>query len=107
MNFVGRGAVYIAERLFSSSLVAVVSRDNPRTLRVCHFNKGTEITSRKFDTKILSVKLNREVTILSSKTSKSRRICNPSPDVCTKSSCSNQIHHIEHGTADNEPRFRF
>ena len=61
MNFIGRGAVYIAERLFSSSLVAVVTRDDPRTLRVCHFNKGTEITRRKFDTKILAVKLNREV----------------------------------------------
>ena len=61
INFAVRGAVYIAERLFSSSLVAVVARDDPRTLRVCHFNKGTEITSRKFDTKILSVKLNREV----------------------------------------------
>ena len=61
LNFAVRGAVYIAERLFSSSLVAVVARDDPRTLRVCHFNKGTEITSRKFDTKILSVKLNREV----------------------------------------------
>ena len=56
LNFAVRGAVYIAERLFSSSLVAVVSRDDPRTLRVCHFNKGSEITSRKFDTKILSVK---------------------------------------------------
>ena len=44
--------------------MAVVTREDPRTLRVCHFNKGTEITSRKFDTKILSVKLNREVTIL-------------------------------------------
>ena len=61
LNFAVRGSVYIAERLFSSSLVAVVSRDDPRTLRVCHFNKGSEITSRKFDTKILSVKLNREV----------------------------------------------
>ena len=61
MDFVGRGEVYIAERLFSSSLVAIVTREDPRTLRVCHFNKGTEITRRKFDTKILSVKLNREV----------------------------------------------
>ena len=64
LNFAVRGAVYIAERLFSSSLVAVVARDDPRTLHVCHFNKGTEITSRKFDTKILSVKLNREVCTL-------------------------------------------
>ncbi len=53
--------MYIAERLFSSSLVAVVTRADPRTLRVCHFNKGTEITSRKFDARILAVKLNREV----------------------------------------------
>jgi hypothetical protein len=57
-----QGEVYIAERLFSSSLVAVVWRSDPRTLKVCHFNKGTEITSRKFDAKILAVKLNREVS---------------------------------------------
>ena len=68
MNFIGRGAVYIAERLFSSSLVAVVTRDDPRTLRVCHFNKGTEITRRKFDTKILAVKLNREVGTMADST---------------------------------------
>ena len=50
--------------------MAVVTREDPRTLRVCHFNKGTDITSRKFDAKILSVKLNREV-------SKSNRLENP------------------------------
>jgi autophagy-related protein 18 len=59
-----QGEVYIAERLFSSSLVAVVWRSDPRTLKVCHFNKGTEITSRKFDAKILAVKLNREVLVV-------------------------------------------
>ena len=31
--------VYIAERLFSSSLVAVVSGASPRTLRIEHFKK--------------------------------------------------------------------
>merc|ERR1719458_1521143 len=30
----GRGEVYIAERLFSISLVAIVTREDPRTLRV-------------------------------------------------------------------------
>lgn len=51
--------VYIAERLFSSSLVAIVSRESPRMLRVCHFKKGTEICNYSYNSKILSVKMNR------------------------------------------------
>ncbi|TRY69087.1 hypothetical protein TCAL_09654 [Tigriopus californicus] len=51
--------VYIAERLFSSSLVAIVSRETPRRLRVCHFKKGTEICNYSYNSKILSVKMNR------------------------------------------------
>uniref|UniRef100_A0A0K2SXX1 Uncharacterized protein n=1 Tax=Lepeophtheirus salmonis TaxID=72036 RepID=A0A0K2SXX1_LEPSM len=49
----------IAERLFSSSLVAVVSRSAPRKLKVCHFKKGNEICNYSYPSKILSVKLNR------------------------------------------------
>ena len=33
----GGGEVCIIERLFSSSLVAIVEASNPRKLRLCHF----------------------------------------------------------------------
>ncbi|XP_058818288.1 WD repeat domain phosphoinositide-interacting protein 2-like isoform X2 [Topomyia yanbarensis] len=49
----------IAERLFSSSLVAVVTASEPHKLKVCHFKKGTEICNYSYPTDILSVKLNR------------------------------------------------
>ena len=54
--------VYIAERLFSSSLVAVVTQSAPRKLRVCHFKKGTEICNYSYNSRILSVKMNRSVS---------------------------------------------
>ncbi len=53
--------VYIAERLFSSSLVAIVSQSAPRKLKVCHFKKGTEICNYSYTSKILAVKMNRAV----------------------------------------------
>ncbi|XP_054284203.1 WD repeat domain phosphoinositide-interacting protein 2-like isoform X3 [Macrosteles quadrilineatus] len=49
----------IVERLFSSSLVAVVSLSSPRKLKVCHFKRGTEICNYSYSNTILSVKLNR------------------------------------------------
>ncbi|XP_030746586.1 WD repeat domain phosphoinositide-interacting protein 2 isoform X2 [Sitophilus oryzae] len=49
----------IVERLFSSSLVAVVSLAAPRKLKVCHYKKGTEICNYSYSNTILSVKLNR------------------------------------------------
>jgi len=51
--------VCIIERLFSSSLTALVSNQAPRKLKVCHFKKGTEICSYSFANTILAVKLNR------------------------------------------------
>jgi len=51
--------VYIAERLFSSSLVAVVSSNNARTLRVCHFKKGSEICRYSYGDRIRAVRMNR------------------------------------------------
>lgn len=51
--------VRIIERLFSSSLTALVSNQAPRKLRVCHFKKGTEICSYSFADTIQAVKLNR------------------------------------------------
>ncbi|KAM9392958.1 WD repeat domain phosphoinositide-interacting protein 2 isoform 2-T2 [Pholidichthys leucotaenia] len=52
--------VCIVERLFSSSLVAIVSLKSPRKLKVCHFKKGTEICNYSYSNTILSVKLNRQ-----------------------------------------------
>ncbi|RLU26902.1 hypothetical protein DMN91_000700 [Ooceraea biroi] len=51
--------ICIVERLFSSSLVAIVSLKSPRTLTVCHFRKGTEICNYSYSNTILAVKLNR------------------------------------------------
>ncbi|MGH0129277.1 UNVERIFIED_CONTAM: hypothetical protein FKN15_038660 [Acipenser sinensis] len=54
--------VSIVERLFSSSLVAIVSLKAPRKLKVCHFKKGTEICNYSYSNTILAVKLNRQIT---------------------------------------------
>merc|ERR1712198_277175 len=51
--------VYIAEQLFSSSLVGVVSSSNERTLRICHFKKGTEICRYSYGDRIRAVRMNR------------------------------------------------
>uniref|UniRef100_A0A2K5CUV1 WD repeat domain phosphoinositide-interacting protein 2 n=1 Tax=Aotus nancymaae TaxID=37293 RepID=A0A2K5CUV1_AOTNA len=45
--------VCIVERLFSSSLVAIVSLKAPRKLKVCHFKKGTEICNYSYSNTIL------------------------------------------------------
>ncbi|XP_043465013.1 WD repeat domain phosphoinositide-interacting protein 2 isoform X2 [Leptopilina heterotoma] len=51
--------VFIVERLFNSSLLAMVSLSSPRKLKVCHFKKGTEICNYSYSNTILAVKLNR------------------------------------------------
>jgi autophagy-related protein 18 len=51
--------ICIVERLFSSSLIAIVSMANPRKLRVFHFKKGTEICNYCYSNTVLSVRLNR------------------------------------------------
>ncbi|XP_016844709.1 WD repeat domain phosphoinositide-interacting protein 2 isoform X3 [Nasonia vitripennis] len=51
--------VCIIERLFNSSLIAVVSASSPRKLKVCHFRKGTEICNYSYSNTVLAVKLNR------------------------------------------------
>lgn len=48
------------ERLFSSSLLAIVSLSSPRKLKVCHFKKKTEICNYSYPNTILAVKLNRQ-----------------------------------------------
>lgn len=54
--------IHIVERLFSSSLVAIVGLTSPRKLRICHFKKGSEICNYSYSNSILSVKLNRMVS---------------------------------------------
>ncbi|XP_076450576.1 WD repeat domain phosphoinositide-interacting protein 2-like isoform X1 [Babylonia areolata] len=56
----GTEDAYIVERLFASSLVAIVSQQHPRKLKVCHFKKGTEICNYSYAGSILSCKLNRQ-----------------------------------------------
>lgn len=56
--------VYIVERLFSSSLVVVVSLQMPRRMNVYHFKKGTEICNYSYSSNILSVRLNRQRLIV-------------------------------------------
>ncbi|XP_032473835.1 WD repeat domain phosphoinositide-interacting protein 1 isoform X1 [Phocoena sinus] len=52
--------VCIVERLFSSSLVVVVSHTKPRQMNVYHFKKGTEICSYSYSSNVLSIRLNRQ-----------------------------------------------
>ncbi|XP_070580026.1 WD repeat domain phosphoinositide-interacting protein 2-like isoform X2 [Ptychodera flava] len=56
--------ICIVERLFSSSLVAMVSLSSPRKLKVCHFKKGTEICNYSYPNTILAVRLNRSRLIV-------------------------------------------
>lgn len=51
--------VSLIDRLFSSSLVAIVSMQAPRKLLVCHFKKGTEICNYSYSNTIVAVKMNR------------------------------------------------
>ncbi|CAH2105959.1 unnamed protein product [Euphydryas editha] len=54
----------LVDRLFSSSLVAIVTISAPRKLIVCHYKKGTEICNYSYSNTILAVKLNRSRLIV-------------------------------------------
>lgn len=56
--------ICIVERLFSSSLVVIVSLLSPRKLRLYHIKKRTEISIHSYTNTILSVKLNRKRLII-------------------------------------------
>ncbi|XP_055031410.2 WD repeat domain phosphoinositide-interacting protein 1 [Misgurnus anguillicaudatus] len=68
MNCIHQGVespdVYIAERLFSSSLMVVVSKSTPFRMNIYHFKKGTEICNYSYSSNILAVKLNRQRLIV-------------------------------------------
>ena len=52
--------VVLVERLFNSSLIAIVNQSARRKLRICHHKKGSEICTYGYPNTILSVKLNRQ-----------------------------------------------
>ncbi|XP_078017878.1 WD repeat domain phosphoinositide-interacting protein 1 isoform X6 [Epinephelus lanceolatus] len=52
--------VYIVERLFSSSLIVMVSTTMPQRMNIYHFKKGTEICNYSYPNNILAIKLNRQ-----------------------------------------------
>lgn len=57
--------IFILERCFLSSLMALVSLSSPRKLRIVHFNKNVQVTTpRCYDNSILAVKLNRKRIIV-------------------------------------------
>ena len=56
--------ICIVERLFSSSLVVIVSLLSPRKLRLYHIKKKTEISIHSYTNTILSVKLNRKRLVI-------------------------------------------
>lgn len=68
--------VYIVERLFSSSLVVVVSTTMPKRMNIYHFKKGTEICNYSYPSNILAVKLNRQVKHLLTDNEEKITLCN-------------------------------
>lgn len=56
--------ICIVERLFSSSLVVIVSLLSPRKLRLFHIKKRTEISIHSYKNTILSIKLNRKRLVI-------------------------------------------
>lgn len=74
--------VYIVERLFSSSLVVVVSTAMPQRMNIYHFKKGTEICNYSYPNTILAVKLNRQVSHLQRSCTQNVPHCSPAHHVC-------------------------
>ncbi|XP_072298472.1 WD repeat domain phosphoinositide-interacting protein 1 isoform X2 [Eucyclogobius newberryi] len=52
--------VGLVERLYSSSLVVVVSAQTPQKLHIYHFKKGTEICNYSYPRPVQAVRLNRQ-----------------------------------------------
>ncbi|OAF70645.1 Autophagy-related protein 18 [Intoshia linei] len=52
-------ALIIVERLFSSSLLAIVTEKLPRRLKICHFKKESEICNYSYPSAIVAIRMNR------------------------------------------------
>jgi autophagy-related protein 18 len=57
----GGEGVRVIERLFSSSLIAVVGVSSPCKLRLWHLKKGTEISSYVYPGIIMALRLSQQV----------------------------------------------
>lgn len=53
----------IVERLFSSSLICLVSLNHTRKLQVYHYQKDNEICTHAYPSAILSIRMNRKVGV--------------------------------------------
>jgi hypothetical protein len=62
-HFVAFEEVYIVERVFSSSLLAIVTKQEPRQINLYDVRIGEEIYANKFPTNILAIKMNLSVNI--------------------------------------------
>lgn len=60
----GHTDICIVERLFSSSLVVIVSLLSPRKIRLYHIKKRTDICLHSYTNTILSVRLNRKRLVI-------------------------------------------
>uniref|UniRef100_A0AAF5PS64 WD repeat domain phosphoinositide-interacting protein 2 n=1 Tax=Wuchereria bancrofti TaxID=6293 RepID=A0AAF5PS64_WUCBA len=56
--------IMLIERLFSSSLLMLVSTQAPRKLRIYHFQKNNEICAQSYTNTVLAVKLNRDYMVV-------------------------------------------
>uniref|UniRef100_A0A8R1TYI3 WD repeat domain phosphoinositide-interacting protein 2 n=1 Tax=Onchocerca volvulus TaxID=6282 RepID=A0A8R1TYI3_ONCVO len=56
--------IMLIERLFSSSLLMLVSTQAPRKLRIYHFQKNNEICAQSYTNTVLAVKLNRDYMVI-------------------------------------------
>ncbi|VDM64174.1 unnamed protein product [Angiostrongylus costaricensis] len=54
----------IVERLFSSSLIVIVSQKEPRIMNIYHFKSKNMICCHKFTKSVLNVKLNRDRVVV-------------------------------------------
>ncbi|KAM3716653.1 WD repeat domain phosphoinositide-interacting protein [Dirofilaria immitis] len=56
--------IMLIERLFSSSLLMLVSTQAPRKLRIYHFQKNNEICAQSYTNTVLTVRLNRDYMVV-------------------------------------------
>ncbi|CAG9537277.1 unnamed protein product [Cercopithifilaria johnstoni] len=56
--------IMLIERLFSSSLLMLVSTQAPRKLRIYHFQKNNEICAQSYTNTVLAVRLNRDYMVV-------------------------------------------
>ncbi|VDO36230.1 unnamed protein product [Brugia timori] len=66
--------IMLIERLFSSSLLMLVSTQAPRKLRIYHFQKNNEICAQSYTNTVLAVRLNRDTFLIGSEPQENSKI---------------------------------